>query len=988
MSANLAPAEEASRARRSAGTAIPHARWRRGADVGALAIFAGAALILHWSGLLGGPAYYERDTQLFYYPLASWVADQLRAGYYPLWMPAIFTGYPILADGELGLLYLPQVALLWSLPTALAIVWLRVLHVVLAASFMFVFLRTLRVGRIAAIGGGLVFAFGSFLTAQMHHENVVRSAVWLPLVLAAMERGFTATSRRRQLGWLALATLAFAQSALGLHIQPVLMEALAIGAYALFRVAAGPWPWLPQLATHRERLRGRMVTLVLAGGGVAVGGLAVAAAQWLPLAEWAFSSFRRGGVNYEFASAYGLAPSNLITLVFPYFFRLTDDATWWSYWQQWETELYVGIPTLVLSILGIAFARRRETFYFVLLGGACLWISMAAYAPLANLHELLWSVPGFSFLRAPGRFSYLVVFAAAGLAGFGLDVLGGTITPNPRRRIALTGAALSLGLLIVLLALLPLSRAWLLADADRGQAFLSATYLDTRLQFPIDPTLAYTGMVDSLDPGNPKTLWSLLLLALTGASFLLWFWLGTRRAQVAQVLVVSLIGVDLLVFAADFHPRIPLDQLATPVPGGIPSATRVLVDDPDDQPDLAPNQLVTAGLTLVDGYSSLPSERHLELFDETAQQPRMVDLWSAPYMILASHPADAAQAGGVQFGAQHVLASVVGASPPVTFTVPPGTATASAIRLVGTLDYAFDVPQGTPVGNVIVTQSNGASLTYPVHAGIELAERAIDRPSLRPFLAHQKPPGPTALDFEETTPQGEDYQAHFYLAEFDLPAPATLVTIAIVPVHPTALVEVHGLGVVSADDGQVTSLTLADRAGFALVGDDGVHRVLSTPALPRAFVVDRQNAFSPAAFPNETPVQALSEDRFNPDLNVLIEGDRTLPADSGSGVAPPQAATLEDQGPNQVRITADVARPSYLVVSDASHRGWSATVDNQPAPLYVANALFRAVALDPGQHTVVMRFLPPSHVVGFVGSLLALTATLAVVFVGFQRRPA
>ncbi len=501
-----------------------------------------------------------------------------------------------------------------------------------------------------------------------------------------------------------------------------------------------------------------------------LGGLAVAAAQWLPLAEWAFSSFRRGGVNYEFASAYGLAPSNLVTLLFPYFFRLTDDATWWSYWQQWETELYVGIPTLVLAIVGMAFARRRETLYFVLLGAACLWISMAAYAPLLNLHQLLWSVPGFSFLRAPGRFSYLVVFAAAGLGRVRTrrarhharsecstsdrpDRHGGLIRAGHRP----AGAA---SIESCLAAGRP--------DSGRGvpeRAPISTpgcSFRSTRASRTRDWSSRSTWP-------TPRPCGAVVLLGLTGASFLLWLGLGPSRARIGQVVLVALVGLDLLVFAADFHPRIPLDDLAAPVPAGIPPQARVLVDDPDNQPELAPNQLVTAGLTLVDGYSSLPSERHLELFDETAQQPRMIDLWSAPYMILASQPADAAQAGGVQFGAQHVLASVVGASPPVTFTVPANASPASAIRLVGALDYAFNVPQGTRVGDVIVTETSGATLTYPVRAGVELAERAIDRPSLRPFLAHQKPPGPTALDFEETTPQGEDYQAHLYLAEFDLP---------------------------------------------------------------------------------------------------------------------------------------------------------------------------------------------------------------------------
>ena len=146
-------------------------------DAAAVLLLALGALLLHRDGLFGGPAFYERDTQLFYSPLARWVAEQLQAGVYPLWLPGIFTGYPIYADGELGLLYLPQVLLLRLLPTPEAMVWLRVLHAFLAGLFTYAYLRMLRLDAIPSLGGALVFAFGSFLTAQMHHENVVRSSV-------------------------------------------------------------------------------------------------------------------------------------------------------------------------------------------------------------------------------------------------------------------------------------------------------------------------------------------------------------------------------------------------------------------------------------------------------------------------------------------------------------------------------------------------------------------------------------------------------------------------------------------------------------------------------------------------------------------------------------------------------------------------------------------------------------------------------------------
>ena len=151
---------------------------------------------------------------------------------FPLWLPDIFTGYPIFADGELGLAYLPQLALLYLLPTPAAMVWLRALHVFLAGLFTYIYLRTLRLDPLPALGGGLVFALGSFLSAQMHHENVVRSAVWLPAVLLcavhATEEGCALRVARCAL-WSAVGALAFSQSALGLHVQPVLIIAFALG---------------------------------------------------------------------------------------------------------------------------------------------------------------------------------------------------------------------------------------------------------------------------------------------------------------------------------------------------------------------------------------------------------------------------------------------------------------------------------------------------------------------------------------------------------------------------------------------------------------------------------------------------------------------------------------------------------------------------------------------------------------------------------------
>ena len=55
-----------------------------------------------------------------------------------------------------------------------------------------------------------------------------------------------------------------------------------------------------------------------------------------------------------------------------------------------------------------------------LLPAIFLVVVLVSHAPFFNLHQVLWSIPGFSFLRAPGRFTYLVVFACAGLTALAL----------------------------------------------------------------------------------------------------------------------------------------------------------------------------------------------------------------------------------------------------------------------------------------------------------------------------------------------------------------------------------------------------------------------------------------------------------------------------------------------------------------------------------------------------------------------------------------
>jgi hypothetical protein len=267
-----------------------------------------------------------------------------------------------------------------------------------------------------------------------------------------------------------------------------------------------------------------------------------------------------------------------------------------------------------------------------------------------------------------------------------------------------------------------------------------------------------------------------------------------------------------------------------------------------------------------------------------------------------------------------------------------------------------------------------------------MAERAFDRPSLQGLLAHTRPPGPTALDFPEVTPEGEAYTAHLYLANLPLPRPTPVTRLTLTASLPRVLVQVHGIGLVTAD-GSVRSLDLADREGFRLASQDEQHRIVEDVAtLPRAFVVPRANGVSPGRHPDLTPVQMVASPDFDPTRDVLIEGDPSAGSAVGEA-APPQAAAITDEGPDRVEVRASADQPSYLVLDDFYHRGWMARVDGQSTRVFIANAVFRAVALPPGQHVVEFRFEPLSHLVGAVISLVGLLVAVALsVWGGILRR--
>jgi hypothetical protein len=146
---------------------------------------------------------------------------------------------------------------------------------------------------------------------------------------------------------------------------------------------------------------------------------------------------------------------------------------------------------------------------------------------------------------------------------------------------------------------------------------------------------------------------------------------------------------------------------------------------------------------------------------------------------------------------------------------------------------------------------------------------------------------------------------------------------------------------------------------------------------PRAF-------FVPAAAPmpgREQALQTLKSTDFR--RKVLLEG--LAPGEeAGSQNGAFRPATIRDYGPNRVTVAVESEVPGYLVLADVWFPGWTGTVNGQPATVYRANYLFRAMAVRAGLSEVVFTFDPASYrwgrlITTVTLAALALASVLAAV---------
>lgn len=343
------------------------------------------------------------DLYAYHYPLRHLAASRLQEGRVPLWNPYLFAGMPLAANPQAVLFY-PGSLLHYFFPPARAMAWDALLHLCWAWLGAYLLLRKRGLDRLGCWALALAYGLSPFLAARVAQgvPTHLAALAWAPWIwLCALSKS------RLLLG------LALALQLLSGHPQFSLIHLCGLGGYLLLARPRALWSLLAPACA---------LALLLA---------AVQALPTLELLRLSVRSYWEGA----YALGYSLQPGRLLTLLHPNAFGNPLQPGFPLYPSEFFELLtvYIGLLPLALALYGLP---RRPAL--LALAGAGLFLALGERNPL---YPALSRWLGLGFLRVPGRFSFLIVWALWLSAATGWKELLGD-GPARRSRLARVAAAL------------------------------------------------------------------------------------------------------------------------------------------------------------------------------------------------------------------------------------------------------------------------------------------------------------------------------------------------------------------------------------------------------------------------------------------------------------------------------------------------------------------------------------------------------------------
>jgi len=323
------------------------------------------------------------------YPWRYLAIDICRQGQVPLWNSYAFSGNPLLANYQSGVLS-PLNILFFVFPFVDAWSILVLLQPLFAGLFTYLFVRSLKVSKTGSLISSVSFMFCGFITSWMGYATLGYAILFLPLSLFCVEKYYETKKNI----FLLLLSLTLPLSFFSGHFQISLYFLAAILSYIFYKFTVNK--------SVRDALR--VIIFVFFG-------LLLIMPQVLPSVELYFNSFRS-----SLFQASGIPISYLPSILAPDFFgNPVTRNTWFGHYAEWNA--YIGVLSFMLAIYSLLRIKKHQILFFFIFGILSLILAIDSQVSILiqNLHVPILSTSIMS--RAIVLFS----FAFAVLAGFGFD---------------------------------------------------------------------------------------------------------------------------------------------------------------------------------------------------------------------------------------------------------------------------------------------------------------------------------------------------------------------------------------------------------------------------------------------------------------------------------------------------------------------------------------------------------------------------------------
>ena len=339
------------------------------------------------------------------YPFRNLSIEQLSRGILPLWNPYIMAGFPLLGNLQSAALY-PFNIFFLLMPFSYGWSFLIFLQPLLAAIFLFLYLRSLKLQLWSCILGGFAFAFSGFSIAWLEWGTIGHVALWLPLVLLSIDKlvsssKYKVLSIRRNFFWSLVFIFSLSSSLLAGHLQIFFYVFLFSTIYFFTR-------WI-QFGRNKHIF---LLYLILNTSF-----LILTFVQWFPTLQLIGESARELDQAEWMKDGWFVPWQHLVQFIVPDFFGNPTTLNYWGVWNYAELVGYVGILPFLMAIFALFLRRDRKTFFF----GTIFFVSLIFALPtfLAKI-PFLFHVP-FLNTAQPTRLLFITDFSLSVLAAFGLD---------------------------------------------------------------------------------------------------------------------------------------------------------------------------------------------------------------------------------------------------------------------------------------------------------------------------------------------------------------------------------------------------------------------------------------------------------------------------------------------------------------------------------------------------------------------------------------